>query len=400
MYLTQRFHRHPHARFAWLAGLIYLCSTYSLEIFYLTPWFVLTLTLYYRYALNGDDLVFRKALKWFFLPQLLLFLLHIVVLRVVYGWYFAHIGQNVMQPFTNYICKPPRYIFHILFFGRFFPLDMRRAVYLAIGSNAGLIIFYNLFILLCCFIVSRFTRFSFKARAAVLLLCWIIIAQAIIMPLAFPDMQLVYFDRYTYFLDAFIYMLLALMVSYVTIRSVGAALLVGYGLINVYFTVTVNLLWKRSAYICNRLLKDMPDPGNKIVILLNLPQNLQGVPMIYANQEGQFKMMYQLFNNKTIPNKMYDVVAYNMLTKDDGAHVVVHNDSLLRVTLNQWGTWWWYQDHGAVSYENEDYKLEMRDMGHWYDIILKHPMNQYMVLLQQGDQWKVVNLKKRAEPQY
>ena len=400
LYQVQRFHHKPNRKYAWIAGVIYLCATYSLEIFYLTPWFVLTMALYYRYALGYDKAVFRKVVYWFFVPQMLLFLLHIVVLRIVYGWYFAHIGQNLLQPFTSYICKPPRYIFHILFLGRFFPLEWRRQVYLFVGSNAGLILFYNIFILVCCHVVSQFRGMTLKARAGVLLFVWIIIAQAIIMPLAFPDMQLVHFDRYTYFLDAFVYMLLALVVSFITIQLISGALVGVYALVNIWFTVQVNLKWKHSAYIINRLLKDFPDPGNKTVVLLNIPQNLDGIPMIYANVEGEFKMMYQLYSNKNIPNKIYDAVAYNMLTTEDGAHVVVHNDSLLRVTLNQWGTWWWYQDHGAVSYENDDYKLIMRDMGHWYDLILKHPYSEYMILLHQGDQWKIVNMKKRNEPQF
>lgn len=397
---VQNFYHRQLKKYAWFAGLIYLCSTYSLEIFYLTPWFVLTLALYYRYVLNYDHSIFRKVIQWFFIPQLLLFVLHIIVLKAVYGWFFAHIGENLLQPFTSYICKPPRYIFHILFLGRFFPLDSRRQVYFIVGSNVGLIIFYNIFVLACCYIVSRFTKMTMKGKTVVLLFSWIVIAQAIIMPLAFPDMLLVYFDRYTYFLDAFVYMLLALLASYITNKYISIALLTVYGLINLYFTVKVNLLWKHSAYITNRLLKNFPDPGNKIVLLLDLPQNMDGIPMIGAEKEGQFKMMYKLFVNKDIPNKIYDVVAYNMITKDDGAHVWVYNDSLMKVTLNQWGTWWWYVGHGAYSYENEDYKLDMKDMGHWYDLHLKHPADQYLILLQQGDQWKIVNMKKRGENQY
>jgi len=400
LHFVQRFHEDQKPAYAWYAAILYLCSTYSLEIFYLTPWLVLTLALYYRYALDYDQAVLKKVLRWFFTPLLILFLLHIVVLRVVYGWYFAHIGQNLLQPFTSYICKPPRYIFHILFLGRFFPLEARRQVYLTLGSNAGLIIFYNIVVLVCCHVASRFFLMSRKGKAAVLLFTWIIIAQAIIMPLAFPDMQLVYFDRYTYFLDGFVYMLVALLASYLSARFIGMGLVGLYAGINAFFTWKVNLQWKHSAYIVNRLLKDFPDPGNKTVILLDLPQNMNGIPMIGAEKDGQFKMMYKLFVKPEVPNKIYDAMAYNMKNMNDGAHVVVHNDSLLRVTLNEWGTWWWYEAHGGISYENEDYKLIMRDMGHWYDLILKHPADQYMILLQHGDQWTIVNTKKKAEPQF
>ncbi len=400
LYWVQKYQNDQQIKYAWLAGITYLCATYSLEIFYLTPWFVITMALYYRFALGRDQLVFKQIIQRFFIPQIVMFLMHIVVLKGVYGWFFAHIGQNILQPFTSYICKPPRYIFHIIFFGRFFPLDLRRQIYLIIGSNAGLIAFYNIFILLCCYIVANFRKMTMKARSAVLLFAWIIISQAIIMPLAFPDMLLVYFDRYTYFMDAFVYMLLAVLASFIGISALRVALIAAYGLANIFFTSRINLYWKHSAYINNRLLKNFPDPGNKTVILLNLPQNMNGIPMIGAEKEGQFQMMYKLFVNKDLKNKIYDVVSYNMSSQEDGAHVWVHNDSMLRVTLNQWGTWWWYQAQGAISYETEDYKLNMMDMGHWYDLKLKHPPGQYLILFQQGDQWKTVNMKRRAEEQY
>ena len=400
LFFTQKFVHAPLKKYAWWSGIIFFCSTYSLEIFYLTPWFVLTMALYYRYVLGYDKSIFRKVTRWFVIPQLVMFVLHIIILRTVYHGQMAHLGQNLWQPFSTYICKPPRYIFHILFLGRFFDLDTRRLVYMVVGSNAALIIFYNIFVLVCVHIYTKFGKMHLKGKVSVLFFVWVIMCLGIILPLGFPDMMLLYYDRYTYFLDAFIYMLLALLFSYISNKYISAVLLVLYSLVNVYFTVKLNLTWKHSAYINNRLLKELPDPGNKTVVLLNLPQCMNGIPMISAEKDGEFKMMYKLFVNKNITNKIYDAVAYNMLTKEDGAHVFVHNDSEITVTLNQWGTWWWYEQYGGFSYENEDYVLDMKDMGHWYDLKLKHPADQYLLLFQQGDRWKTVNMKKKNEQQY
>ena len=400
MLLVQQFFKKQQLSYAWWAGIIFFCATYSLEIFYLTPLFVVTLAIYYRYVLQYDDAIFKKVIKWFVVPQLLMFALHVVVLRSVYHGQMAHLGTNIWQPFSTYVCKPPRYIFHILFFGRFFPLEIRRSVYAFVCSNAALIVFYNIFLFVCVQVVLKFRHMSNKGKVCTLLFGWVIITQGIILPLAFPDMMLLYYDRYTYFLDAFIYMLLSLGISYVTMRAIRISLLATYGSMNVFFTTKLNLNWKRSAYINNRLLKNLPDPGNKIVVMLNLPQCMNGVPMIGAEKDGAYKMMYKLFVNKDVTNKMYDVAAYNMVTKEDGAHVYVHNDSVITVTLNQWGTWWWYEQYGAPSYENEDYRLDMKDMGHWYDLYLKHPADHYLLLLHQGDQWKTVDMKKKDENQY
>lgn len=398
--LTQRFIHVPKRKYVIWSAVIYFCATYSLEIFYLTPWFVLTLGLYYRFALDYSTAAFKKVFTWFVIPQLIFFVLHIFVLRIVYDGQMAHLGQNIWQPFSAYICKPPRYIFHILFLGRFFPNEIRQGVYQAIGSNGALIAFYNIFILVCVHLAYRFNNMQLKGRAGVLLFAWAIISMGIIMPLAFPDMLLLFYDRYTYFLDAFVYMLLALLASYIAVASIKAVAFVLYGAVNILLTTRLNLYWKHSTYIDNRLLKDFPDAGGKTVILLNVPQCMNGLPMIGAEKDGAFDLLYKLFVNKDATGKIYDVAAYNMLTKEDGAHVYVHNDSLITVTLNQWGTWWWYERYGAYSYENEDYKLDMKDMGHWYDLTLKHPSSQYLILYQQGEQWKRVNMKKSHEQQY
>ena len=97
------------------------------------------------------------------------------------------------------------------------------------------------------------------------------------------------------------------------------------------------------------LLHDLPDAGDKIIVLLALPQSMHGIPMMGAGTESEYKMMHNLLlPDKKINNKVYSALSYNMITPDDGAHVKVLSDNKVRVTLNQFGTWWWYNGQGAV----------------------------------------------------
>ena len=193
---------------------------------------------------------------------------------------------------------------------------------------------------------------------------------------------------------------MVLLVSFIPQRIFRVSLLLVYAAINLWFTTTVNIYWKQSAYVIKRLINDMPDPGNKTVLILNLPDNLNGIPMIAAQDDGRFKIMKNNFTDHPVNNKVYDVVAYNMTTMNDGAHVTVVNDSMLHVTLNQWGTWWLYGLLGAGSYQTADYKVNMIDEGHWYELTLKKPANGYMVLFQSGTQWKVVDWSRPNVDQY
>jgi len=173
-----------------------------------------------------------------------------------------------------------------------------------------------------------------------------------------------------------------------------------YALASVLCTVQTNMYWKRSAYIARRLINDLPDTTNKTIILLNPPENMNGVLMVGSRQVSITKMAHNLYTDKQVNNTVYEVASYNMASPTDGAHVTVVNDSVIKVTLNQWGTWWWYHYLGAHSYQNEAYKLDMKDLGHWYELTLKRPADQYLLLFSAADQWKPVDWNKKNIDQY
>lgn len=401
LFCVQRFIHGQQNKYAIAAGALFFLSSFSLEIFYLSPMFVLTLSLYYRVALGYDKQVFKKALLYFLAPELLIFCMYFVLLYYSYNGLHAHIPSSFVQTHTEYLSKPLKYVFHILFLGRYFPPDLKNRIYDICESVKTLTIFYSLLILVVGFGFFRFKRIGIYGKAMLLLLTWVILTVGFVGSLNFPGAALlVFYDRYTYFTDGFIYTLLALIVGRYVNKHIALGLFCIYAAINVYFTVKVNGYWKHSAYVINRLLSDFPSSGSKTVLLLNNPENLNGVPMIGAEPDGEFKALHKLFTNNSLANTVYDVASYNMITMDDGAHVAVINDSLIRVTLNKWGTWWWYSGHGAKSYENSDYKLNLGDPGHWYELTLRHPANNYLLLYEVGPNWKTVDMSKRNVDQY
>ncbi|MBC7554304.1 MAG: hypothetical protein H7257_10025 [Taibaiella sp.] len=387
------------ARHAVAAVFVYFLSSFSLEIFYITPWLVLTLALFYHWSSGPPSTGFLPALVHIFLPLIVIFIFHIILFRVVYGGWVAHIGSDVgpAMPALGWN-KPAKLLFHILFLGRFFSDAVRHTVYDFLDSAKGICAFYGALAVIIFFVAVRFRQLSVKAKLAAMLFGWVCITLALLMPLWFPDYSLVVFDRYTYFTSAFIYILLALLLTYIRLRYVRAALAIAYILINTRYALQVNRYWMKSERIISNLLLTFPYKTDRTVVLLNVPQNMHGVPMIGAEQESELKLMHDgLVPAEKINTKVYDAMAYNMLTPDDGANVTVLNDSTLKVTLNQWGTWWWYAMRGGNSYENNEYRLDLKDPGHWYELTLKHPAANYMLLYQVGNQWKVVDMGKREE---
>lgn len=396
----RNYFRTAATKYIWLALLCFTLSLFSLEYFYVTPLFVLVLGLYYRDTLRHDKKLFTHIAIRFILPSILLVAGRTWLFKLMYNEWISRVGSaTLLQSFNDYIVKPPRYVFHIIFLGRFFPNEVRQKVYSFCSSTIGLLIFYGLFVALCLFILARYKSFGNKGKAAVLIFLFTILAMLIVLPMWFPELQLVTMDRYTYMLCAFIYMLIALLASYIAKRSVALAVVAVIGLLNLRYTIRVNRYWMKSARINNHLLDTYAIADDKITLLLDQPENMHGVPMIQATTGGEFKLMYNLLRNGHINGEVLDIVSMNMETPADGVFATVLNDSTIKVTANQWGTWWWFDGFGAGDRENEYFKLHAPD-AHWYELTLKKDPSKYRLLYQVGGDWKTVDWSKKNEDQH
>ncbi len=397
LYWVQRYRSTYRMLYPALSVCVFVLSAFSLELFYVTPLLVFCLGVFYRVCSDDGRLVFVRILRVFVLPQLVILAVYVLIFSLVYGGFTPHVANLFSQHFTDYASKPLKYLFHILLLGRFFDMHGKEMVYGWCESTPVLVVCY-----LSVFCVFAFMTIRLKTNKAVwLMMAFSVVALALLMPLSFPGAALlVFYDRYCYFASAFIYPLLALLVFSVFRSNFAQVLLLAYLGIGLAFTIRLNGYWKKSAYINNRLVLTYPRATNKISILLNVPENYVGVPMIGSDPDGAFKGFYNLFADTPTNGVVYDAISYNLNTMDDGAHVLVLNDSMVRVTLNQWGTWWWYSGHGGTGYSNKDYSINMIDGGHMYELTLKHPYAQYQLLFEHAANWTTVDMKKRDGEQY
>ena len=377
-------------RYIWLTGITYFLSTFSLEIFYITPWLVLFMVIFYRYLHPGYVRGNKKTMLFIFLPQVILFGFHLVLFHWIYGSWVAHIGAaTVAEGLQDGWGNPESHLAHIIFLARFFPVGVRQSIYAFTQSLPGVISFNAFVAFIAGYILLRFKNFSGKGKVVALFFTWMMITLVILVPLWLEKIFVVAYDRYIYFTCAFLYMLIALLLSYISLYYVRIGITVAYMLANLRFTIQVSRYWMKSARVIDSLLKTFPYATDKTVILLNVPQNMKGVPMIGAEKDSEFRLMHNLLlPGLQIKTQVYDAMAYNMLTPEDGATATMLNDSTVQVVLNQWGTWWWFAMMGGQSYENNDYKLNLKDPGHMYEMTLKKPAANYLLLYQQGGQWK------------
>ncbi len=400
--LAQRYIQTLKKKYIVWAMIVYFLSTYSFEIFYITPWLVLMLGLFYRYHAGFDKKIFNKLLLWFFIPELVLFAANLVVFRVVYGTWAAHLtDKNSFALKIEDFGKPIRYFFHLIFMGRFFPEPVKDQVYHFCDSIGCICVFWGLILLASINIAVRFGRMSGKGRVASLLFVWMLMNTVLMIRVGFNGAMQVTCDRYVFCTGAFFYMLVGVLLSFIASNVIRIGVFTLYAIPNLWFGILVNRYWGQSHHVLYGLVHNLPTDGDKKIILLNVPETMHGVPMIYAGENSEYKLMHDmLMPDDLIRQTVFDGMGYNMLTPNDGAHVTVLSDNKVRVTLNQFGTWWWYNGQGAVKYENEDYWAYIMDVGHEYDLTLKKPVSDYLLLYNVGDKWKVVDMSKRDVAQY
>ena len=396
--LAQQYIHCPHRGYALLAALLFFLSTFAIELFYLTPFMLLAMLLYYSGATNLNKANTRRALLYFFLPTLFLFGIRLLLYRIFYGHWTPHVQQ---LEWTNgdaaaYFSKPLKYLFHLVFMGRFFSHAVRARVYDWCALPAALVTSYTLLVGTACYMALRLRRFSAAIKVAALCYIWVCIGMVIILPLWFYDLFLVTFDRYLYHLCAFFYFIPVLLISRISYRGLRIALIAAIAAYELYFTAKLVRFWHQSTQAVKSLQQNFPPPNGRTLLLLDLPYCLQGIPMIPSFDSSEFKLMHNELFPPAFSEKAYDVLSFNMVSRNDGAHVQVKNDSTVSVILNQWGTWWWHNNLGAIDYETADYRIKIEGGGLYYNLTLKYPHTGYLLLYQTAGHWKEVDWTRKG----
>lgn len=381
---------------------LYMLSSFSIEVFYITPWLMLLLA----WALLGRQLFVQPIglqMLRLCLGCLSVFVGHLLLFKAVYHQWVAHIGSKaVVDTFDSTLwLKPAKQLFQMVWLGRAWPVEWQKVAYTYLETNIGAAMLYSVIAGLMLLLYMGLRRQPDTQRFMVAVLGMLGLTMGLILPLWFQGSMHIVYDRYYYFSMPFVALCWSLalnMISKQYINIIATTVFLAWPL---RYTRYLVQLWQQSDIVITGLLHQLPNQDRRPMLLLNNPQTMQGAAMIGAEAQSEFQLMHRLFvPEKPLPCPVYDVMAYNMLTVQDGAHVTVLNDSTLKVTLNQFGSWWWYAINGGVSYSNALYAVNMTDAGHEYILTLKQPATAYQIYFQVGSTWHQVQWQQKGSPQY
>ena len=278
-----------------------------------------------------------------------------------------------------------KYLFKVVLLSRFWSFPDQTAVYSVLDSAiAG-----SLFLLVSVALVillfkrdlaprARMTIFAFGSAALLLLP---------VAHLYFYYLQFSENDRYSYLALAMFSMGLVSLLNPGKTRLRTAIAVVFLGL-NCFLALTLAGYWNTSARIHDQMLSTFPKTMNNKYIALNTPDNYKGIYM-FRNIGGSTAIEEPLHLFAGRENiTVIDAVQYNMATPSDGVTAVFQDSSTVKLTFNQWGTWWWRNGMGASPVSNN--LLDVSPQGQDCIVELSSKLSDYTLTYFDGEEWQIL----------
>lgn len=402
---TLKFIETKDKRYIFYILILYGISTMMLEIFYLTPAFVFAISLSLLMAKRISSQQFKSVILKIFVPILVIWCIYLLIYFFTFNKWVAHYNMSITNSFApiNLLGKLYKILLHVLCFEYLLPFNQRRTV-LEFVSQAGFVVpFTLLLVALLIWGFIKYHRLSPRLRMIILLFLSGILSCLIVIPLPFNDTNLVYNDRYYYLPGIFLFMMLAciLMPSGSPYKWQKLIIPTAYLAFSVLVTSSFVLKFRNASKMVRALTHNYKFQDADTVVLLNLPNNFDGIFMIPAFETDHFNIHYAMHTGDSLQSKIYNVSSYNIKSPYDGAHVVVLDSMKFKVILNQGGSWWWFKAIGASDYENELFKVSFLEQNFSYLLELKTPLSaNSKILFHANLEWKELDRSKIGEEQW
>lgn len=381
----------------------YLVSTVFLEYFYITPLFVVLIGAALVYVRVYPPQLIGNILRKVVLPMVLIFALYYLVFYLVSGNFVARLETNMVATSPDhYVYKLMKYIVHIFAMEYFYPEQLKHGIYKMVENIYALALFIAGISLLFVAGFRGYRTWSLQAKTLLIFLAMSLAGCLLTLPMWFYDLFPYQGSRYFYLPTIFFYMLFSIFLGSLSLKYKWViGLFWTYLLLNVAATFRLALNAGYAGHIFNKIVYDFKWEKEEQVFLLNLPIFFRGVPIVDALPERNFATHLRTFRNDTIDGDIYDISSFHMNGRWDGANVTVLDSMTFKVTLNQYGSWWWYDAVGGQDYESDLFKVTYLDNGFSYLLQFKtkpHPNAKFLYLT--GTQWKEVDRSKLLEAQW
>lgn len=396
--LALAYTENPKPKYIYWAIIIFVCSCFSLEYFLFTP-FVVLIFLGFSWLMKTNQLTNKPTnqltnkLKYFVGIPLAFDALYFSVHHAITGKWFAH-GRDAtnlhllsVHSFSTY----GKYFVKELLFVRYLKVETKEKIFAFIDTPyiGWFILFIGLSIIVRG--VFNFTKISAHLKLLFLNLALFSLLLVPVFSIFFSWILLSENDRYCYIPSAFLFMAFAIALSRLP-KIIFYAVSIAYFLLSSYLLIKTNRIWQQSEKIVSNISKSFNYWETEEVYILNAPDNYSGIPMFRMNNDTSGVVeAAEVYQKRKFKGRAFDVLQYNMTSPTDGVSVQKISQDTIKVTLNQWGNWWWKYGIGCGDYETADYKVKIdNDCGRCYTLIMKNRKLGRVFLYQTGNELKEI----------
>jgi hypothetical protein len=379
-------------------------SIFFLEYFYLTPFYILTISFSLCYQQQFDRQRFKNILFKIFAPTILILLIYFFLLNLTLNTSIGRVNDGILGNMTPYFIaeRYAQFGLRLWCWEFLWPQQIRDTINSCINSNLFKTTFLVIIGISSIIIAKNYKKWPSLKKALVITLILTAISCVVILPMWYYDTFYFTGSRYFYIPSIFASLFVVLAIkTMINKEKLAYLILLVYLTINLSITLFLTYQIGYSSKINYALFDNFKWNNGKKVLLLNLPNMLNGIPMLESGNPSNFKDHYEILTGKSISSTVYDVSSYNMLHKYDGAHFIVEDSVTVKAVLNQMGSWWWEGGFGAKDYENDLYQFKLSPDAFSYTLFFKQPIDSNTILIYHvGPSWKILDMQKIGVEQW
>jgi hypothetical protein len=365
----------------WLSAyfIIYVCAllTHEIAMFFPLIWMVLAIKFYIQ---QNKPKVAKLKLQ-LVLPSFILIGCYLFLNKLILGKWIGHYGAAthfnfdivlLLSTFNKYIAK-------LALLAQFWNQQHKIALYHFFEKPFFCYLSLGFYGLVALWFLLRqtitFNGIVFGAFAFAVLI-------APVLNLYFVDWMPIHGDRLGYVASGFFYLfVVALLLT--LFKEAGYFFIVILLILEIVGLNSIMASWNNSERIMTSIHHSFKIEADKEYVILAAADNFNGAYMYRCLSETPFAASMKLKADKDITKQCTEVLKFNMVSVHSGVVVEKLSDNQLKMYFTEGGSWWWKYAQGASDFENENYKVEIKDNVAYVSFKQKQPHAIY--LFQQAD---------------
>lgn len=323
------------------------------------------------------------------IPQFLLSIGYFGLHKFIFGNWIGHYGASTHLQFSplKMMGTLVNYVLKHTFFVRSYSHTYKEKLFSLGGQYGWVFCLVILGAILFLFFYKKTNNHTPSKKLILLLIASFGITLLPVLNLFFYWIQWVENDRYGYLPSVFGMMLLVLLLFQLP-TIIRYFLLLVCLLTSIGLLVKTNQYWKISTEVYQSLLADYRWQEAENVVILNIPDNYNGVYLFRIIGRGSgLKDALTTIKQQKISGKIWEVAQYNMVRPTDGISVKMNTPNQLNIEFNQWGNWFWRNGVGVgKTHKRSIYTAHFQ--GNGYRLDLKNPPANTIFIYQDGKKWK------------